>query len=165
MDSLDLGFEALVGITAPNTRNDVLFKLHNKWYCDWVILDYLKDIAPSCDANMFRLYADKYNIDIEMNTEEDLVELASMYKEQLVLFVVDNLKDRINDIVKCWRDSIELPGCASMYKIPSKCRKALLNLLMLINNTTGTDLNPQFTQFSAELTESMLAKKLYKMLL
>lgn len=155
MNSLDLGFEALVSNVANDTN---IFKFRSKWFCDWVLLSYLKEAVPTCDANMFRLYADKFNIDIEMNTENDLVELATMYKQQLVLFMVDNIKDRIYDIVECWRKAIEIPGCSSIYKLPAKCRKSMLNLLMLINNTTGTDLNPQFTQFTAELFESTMAK-------
>lgn len=156
MEGLDLGFEALAGSISPVSDNT--FNFRNKWFCDWVILDYLKDVVPVCDANMFRLYAERYNIDIEQNTEADLVELATMYQKQLVLFAVDNIKSRIYNIVECWRDAINYPGCSSIYKIPAKCRKSMLNLLMLIANTTGTDFNPQFTQFTAELIEATLAK-------
>ena len=156
MESLDLGFEALVGCSPVSDNN--IFKFRNKWFCDWVILEYLQEVAPVCDANMFRLYADKFNIDIENNTEADLVELATMYQKQMILFTVDNIKNRVWEIVNCWRDAIELPGCSSIYKLPVKCRRSMLNLLMLINHTTGTDFNPQFTQFTAELVEATLAK-------
>ena len=147
---LDLGFEALGDSKLVNSSS-----VQRAWYCDWVVLGLIEQVCPVSDKNMYKLYANAYQIDIDSLDDTDIEEMAHMYKDQLYTFIASNVYNRIIDIIDRWSEYRENPSCMAFFKIPAQCKVPLTNLLMLSKNTVGTDFIPLFTAFIGSLNQSL----------
>ena len=126
------------------------------WRCDWMVTNLLGSISPLYDASMYRFYAEHFNIDVESETDEELNELANLYKKQIDILIVKRMKALVDRIVARYRKFVEHEW--TMPRCPSSSKKALSNLLMLVKNTTGTDLTPTFNNFYNTLSEANAPK-------
>ena len=147
---LDLCFEALNMGQVTNTNT-----IQRNWYCDWVILGLMDQVCPITDKNMYRLYADAYQVDIEDLEEQDIEDMAHMYKDQMYMFVASNVYSRIMTIIDRWSEYRENNACMAFFKIPAQCKVPLTNLLTISKNTVGADFIPLFTAFIGSLNQSL----------
>lgn len=129
------------------------------WRCDWLVTELLGNISPMYDAPMYRFYAEKFNVNIEDEKDEELKELAQLYRKQIDIFVVNRIRQLVENIIARYRRFVKnewvLPRC------PNSSKKALGNFLMLMKTTTGTDLTPTFNNFYNTLAEANAPKTTY----
>ena len=155
---LDLGFEALTKAVDTSINTSTISRI---WYCDWVVLGLMEQVCPVTDKELYKLYADAYQIDISDLDDTDLEDMAHMYKDQLYMFVAANVYNRIISIIDRWSAYRENPACMAFFKIPAQCKVPLTNLLMISKNTVGADYIPLFTAFIGSLNQSLRHRNTY----
>lgn len=123
---LDIGLEAFNISELGRTRN-----IHLNWYCDVIVLKFLKQVVPTSNATLYKLYELFHNKTIPECSRAEHEELATIYKSQIERFVLDQVTNRINHIVRRWKAVIANPEYRFLFRIPLKCRVPFDNLLTL----------------------------------
>jgi len=151
---LDLGFNEYKKIAASveseNAINSAQPRLN--WKSDLMVINLLSQVTPVFDATMFRFYAEKFNINIEDESEEDLQALANLYKHQIELFVISRMKELVCKIVDRWEKFVDTE--LTIPHLPSAAKKAFGNFLMLVKNTTSADMTSTFNTFYTTLADA-----------
>lgn len=71
------------------------------------IMQYIKQVTPTLDANMFIIYGSVNGVDIADLTVKDLTELASLHQKQIYAFVANRVRAKMFSIINRWRNTFE----------------------------------------------------------
>ena len=124
-------------------------RLH--WLWDMVTVWSIRDITPTFDPNMMRIYADTYRRDITNLNDEQLRQLATSYQQAIKVFVYQNLFNEITKISRKWRAFAENSVATNIFSIPTNSLTMFDNLLTLHKQNPDADDTLQFNALKSSL--------------
>ncbi len=153
---IDFGIEGLFN-KPPMDLTTVI----KDWKCDWVTLNLMGDVNFVSDINMYKLYANAYNIDCDMLTDDELTELANMYKEPIHLFITQNIEYRLLSILKRWQMYCGNDNYRQLFRLPSQCKTLLTNMLSLHSASMDMESTPHISAFLSSIFAARAPRTTY----
>ena len=150
MARLDLGFssfehaQAIIKSEADRVNSHV-------WVCDWTTVAFLDKINFVCDATMYRLYCEEFDIPCDYD-DNDCTELAQKYKDQLIEYQKGLLKNIVVNVYDRWVKEVKLGTVIPC--LPPSAKTALLNFVSIVKRMAESEYTPHFMGMFSSLAEA-----------
>ena len=154
MPILDLGFSSFEQAAAI-VKDSVDRSNSCYWMCDWERVSFLDKINFICDATMYRLYCAEFDIPCDYSDEE-CIELAQKYKEQVYKFQQNLLQNIVKDVFARWVGYIHSGDVIP--QLPPSAKIALINFTSIASKLSGSELAPHFIGMFGSLSEAHTTK-------
>lgn len=150
MALLDLGMSSLEHATTI-IQNETDRVNSHVWVCDWTTVAFLDKISFVCDATMYRLYCDEFDIPCDYDDEE-CTELANKYKDQLIAFQRGLLKNIVVNVFDRWVKEVNIGNVTPT--LPPSAKTALLNFVSIVKRMAESEYAPHFLGMFSSLAEA-----------
>lgn len=157
MARLDLGFSSFEHATAIVQAETARVNTQT-WVCDWTTVAFLDKINFVCDATMYRLYCNEFDIPCDYDDAE-CTELAQKYKAQLLEYQKGLLKNIVVNVYDRWVKEVSSGNVVPA--LPPSAKVALLNFISIVKRMAESEYTPHFMGMFGSLSEAHRAPNTY----